>query len=260
VVAGNPYEPRNRSFPGGSGPAGRRTPGAVDVIVLAKEPVPGQVKTRLCPPCTADEAASLAAAALADTLAAATSSGARRVMLALDGHPGSWCPPGVEIVGQGSGGLDRRLATAWSAASGPAVQVGMDTPQVTPDDLDDAMSTLDRDGVDAVLGRAADGGWWAIGLRRPDARAFLGVPMSRPDTGNRQAARLASLGLHTRPLPVRTDVDTWPDALDVAAAAPATAFAATLRNIEASADLGSPAAIRPTVAPARPDDLQATWA
>jgi glycosyltransferase A (GT-A) superfamily protein (DUF2064 family) len=224
----------------------------VDLIVLAKEPVPGRVKTRLCPPRTPPEAASLAAAALADTLAAATASGADRVMLALDGRPGSWCPPGVVIVGQGTGGLDRRLATAWSAAAGPAVQIGMDTPQVTARDLDAAMSTLEdglgggdgrvEGGVDAVLGPAADGGWWAIGLRRPDARAFLGVPMSRPDTGERQADRLASLGLRTRLLPVRTDVDTWSDALDVAAAAPATAFAAAVRRLTA----GAPEPVTPT--------------
>jgi rSAM/selenodomain-associated transferase 1 len=206
----------------------------VDVIVLAKEPVPGRVKTRLCPPCTPAEAAALAAEALADTLAAATASGADRVVLALDGgdgRPGPWCPPGVEIVGQGTGGLDRRLATAWSAVPGPAVQVGMDTPQVTPGDLDAAMSSLEADGVDAVLGPAADGGWWAIGLRRPDARVFLGVPMSRPDTGYQQAARLASLGLRTRPLPVQTDVDTWADALHVAASSPTTRFAAAVRAL-----------------------------
>jgi uncharacterized protein len=218
----------------------------VDVIVLAKEPVPGRVKTRLCPPCSPDGAASLAAAALADTLAAATASGARRVVLALDGRPGPWCPPGVVIVDQGTGGLDRRLATAWSAVPGPAVQIGMDTPQVTADDLDAAMSALADDSMDAALGPAADGGWWAIGLRRPDPRVFLGVPMSRPDTGERQARRLASLGLRTSTLPIRTDVDTWADALDVAAAAPTTGFAATVRHLVAAGVVasGRPQAVR----------------
>jgi uncharacterized protein len=127
----NPYEPRNTGLDhyevGNKGPRDgnrrrrRRTPGRVDLIVLAKEPVPGRVKTRLCPPCSPAEAASLAAAALADTLAAATASGADRVVLALDGRVGPWCPPGVHVVTQGTGGLDRRLATAWSAVPGPAV-------------------------------------------------------------------------------------------------------------------------------------------
>ena len=198
-----------------------------DLIVLAKEPVPGRVKTRLCPPCTPAEAATLAAAALADTLDAALASGARRVVLALDGRPGAWCPPGVEVVGQGAGSLDRRLTTAWAAAtSGPAVLIGMDTPQVTAADLDAALGALADH--DAVLGPASDGGWWALGLRRPHPRAFAGVPMSRADTGARQHARLTALGLRTAPLPVRTDVDTWDDAVTVARAAPGGRFAAAV--------------------------------
>jgi glycosyltransferase A (GT-A) superfamily protein (DUF2064 family) len=207
----------------------------VDVIVLAKEPVPGRVKTRLCPPCTPAEAASLAAAALADTLAAATASGADRVVLALDGRVGPWCPPGVHVVPQGTGGLDRRLATAWSAVPGPAVQVGMDTPQVTAGELDAAISSLGTGGVDAVLGRATDGGWWAIGLRRPDPRVFLGVPTSRTDTGDRQAERLASLGLRAVSLPAHTDVDTWADAVRVAELVPGTRFAAAVEALDAPA-------------------------
>ena len=201
--------------------------------MLAKEPLPGRVKTRLCPPCSPDEAAGLAAAALADTLAAATGSGADRVVLALDGRPGPWCPAGVVIVPQGGGGLDRRLGAAWAATAGPAVQVGMDTPQVTGAGLAAAMAALDAPGTDAVLGPATDGGWWAIGLRHPHPLAFLGVPTSRPDTAARQHARLAALGLRTRPLPAHTDVDTWRDAVAVAARAPATRFAAAVRRLVA---------------------------
>jgi rSAM/selenodomain-associated transferase 1 len=201
----------------------------VDLIVLAKAPVPGRVKTRLCPPCTPVWAAALATAALADTLEAACSSGADRVVLALDGALGPWCPAGVAVVDQGEGDLARRLTRAWSATDGPALQIGMDTPQVTASELDAAMDTLVGTDVDAVLGPATDGGWWAIGLRRPHPRAFLGVPTSRPDTGARQAARLAALGLRTARLPRRSDVDTWPDALAVAAEAPGTRFAAAVR-------------------------------
>jgi rSAM/selenodomain-associated transferase 1 len=201
----------------------------VDLIVLAKEPVAGRVKTRLCPPCTPASAAELATAALADTLAAATGAGADRVVLALDGRVGPWCPPGVEVVGQGDGDLDRRLTRAWAATAGPALQIGMDTPQLTADDLSAAMAALLAPGVDAVLGPAADGGWWAAGLRRPHPRAFLGVPTSRPDTGERQLQRLHDLGLAVAALAVRVDVDTWPDAVAVATAHPATRFAAAVR-------------------------------
>ena len=70
----------------------------------------------------------------------------------------------------------------------------MDTPQVTPELLDAGLAGL-ADGADAVLGAAHDGGYWAIGLERPDARVFHGVPMSEPHTGAVQRERLAALGL-----------------------------------------------------------------
>ena len=218
--------------------------------MLAKEPVAGRVKTRLCPPCSPAEAALVASAALADTLDAALGSGADRVVLALDGRPGAWCPPGVVVAGQGRGPLDRRLAYAWSHAKGPALQVGMDTPQVTAPDLDRAMSLLmDQradgsglvqrpEGIDAVLGPATDGGWWALGMRRPRPEVVLGVPTSRTDTGARQAARLAALGLRTRLLDPQTDIDTWPDALAVADEAPGTRVAAAVRSLAAGVGAG----------------------
>jgi glycosyltransferase A (GT-A) superfamily protein (DUF2064 family) len=213
----------------------------VDLIVLAKEPVAGRVKTRLCPPCSPAEAAELAAAALADTLGAACTSTADRVVLALEGRPGWWCPPEVEVVPQGRGGLDRRLTRAWAAATGPALQVGMDTPQVSAGDLDRAFAALTEPGTDAVLGPATDGGWWAVGLRRSHPLAFLGVPTGRADTGARQAGRLAALGFRTSLLDPRTDVDTWPDALAVAAEAPRTRFGRAVRAL-APAEPGEPAA------------------
>jgi glycosyltransferase A (GT-A) superfamily protein (DUF2064 family) len=207
----------------------------MDLVVLAKEPVPGRVKTRLCPPCSPVEAAHVAEAALSDTLDAALASGADRVVLALDGRRGPWCPTAVVVIGQGHGSLDRRLAHAWSHGTGrgPALQVGMDTPQVSALDLNRAMAALDDERVDAVLGPAADGGWWALGMRRPRPEAVLGVPTSLPDTGARQAARLAALGLRTRLLEVQTDIDTWPDAVAVALEAPETRTAAVVRSREA---------------------------
>jgi uncharacterized protein len=208
----------------------------VDLIVLAKEPIAGRVKTRLCPPCSPAEAARIAAAALADTLDAALASGADRVVLALDGRPREWCPPGVVVVGQGRGPLDRRLAHAWSHARGPALQIGMDTPQLTAAELDQAMSELTGGDADAVLGPAADGGWWALGMRRPRADAVLRVPTSRSDTGARQAARLAALGMRTRLLDQRTDIDTWLDAVEVATQVPATRVAAVVGAVAAAVE------------------------
>ena len=205
------------------------------IIVMAKAPVPGRVKTRLCPPCTPAEAAALAEAALVDTLAAALASSMDRVVLALDGRPGAWLPKGVDVVGQRGGGFGQRLAAAWSDIGGPALQIGMDTPQVTPALLDLASAVLEEPGTDAVLGPAEDGGWWSIGLRRADPTVFVGVPMSRPDTGVRQMARLRELGLRTATLPSLRDVDTIADAHEVAELAPDTRFAAAVRGLVGAA-------------------------
>lgn len=205
------------------------------LLVVAKAPLPGRSKTRLCPPCSPEEAAALAEASLADTLASVASCGAARRVLALEGPPGAWLPPGFEVIPQRGGGLDERLAWAFADIGEPTVQIGMDTPQVTPRLLSEAMAALEAPRTDAVLGEAEDGGWWAIGLRRPDPAAFLGVPMSTPRTGTAQRRRLDALRLRVTSLPRLRDVDTYEDAVAVASSIPASRFARALASIGAGA-------------------------
>ncbi|TMQ91429.1 DUF2064 domain-containing protein [Actinomadura soli] len=202
-----------------------------DLIVIAKEPVPGRVKTRLTPAYTPAEAAALAEAALRDTLAAVAAAPAGRRTLALDGAPGRWLPAGFTVTAQRGGGLDERLAAAFTDAwdGRPLVLIGMDTPQVTPALLARAGRALRRRG--AVFGPACDGGFWLLGLRRPDPALLRGVPMSRPGTGAAQLARLRAAGLDVAALPELTDVDTPADAAAVATAAPGTRFAAAVREL-----------------------------
>jgi rSAM/selenodomain-associated transferase 1 len=204
----------------------------VAVVVIAKAPEPGRSKTRLCPPCTPEQAAALAAAALRDTLAAVAAAPARRRIVALDGEPDGWLPPGFELRAQRGAGLGERLGNALAAAGGPALVVGMDTPQLSAALLRHAARRLGEPGIDAVLGPAPDGGYWTIGLRRPDPAVFDGVPMSSHRTHAAQRSRLAELGLRTARLPALRDVDTIDDALAVARERPGTRFAATLRRLE----------------------------
>jgi glycosyltransferase A (GT-A) superfamily protein (DUF2064 family) len=201
---------------------------ATTLLVIAKQPVPGRVKTRLVPPCTYEQAAALAAAALADTLHAVLSAPAARRVLVLDGEPGPWLPPGFDVVPQCGGPLDERLAAAFAGVSGPALLIGMDTPQVTP-----ALLTVDWQAADAFFGPAADGGFWALGLRTPDPALLRGVPMSTSVTGAVQRARLVAAGLRVADLPRLRDVDTAADALAVARRAPRTRFAARTRELAA---------------------------
>ena len=201
------------------------------LLVIAKQPVPGRVKTRLVPPCSYEQAASLAEAALADTLHAVLAVPAARRVLVLDGEPGPWLPPGFDILPQRGGPLDERLAEAFSVVSGPALLIGMDTPQVTP-----ALLAVDWHAADTVFGPADDGGFWALGLRAPDPALLRGVPMSVPHTGAIQRARLAAAGLRVTDLPRLRDVDTAADAVAVALEAPHTRFAARVREL--ATDLG----------------------
>jgi len=198
------------------------------LIVIAKAPAAGRTKTRLCPPCTPEEAAALAEAALHDTLAAVAATPASRRVLALDGEAGHWAPPGFEVIPQRGRGLDERLAAAFADVGEAAFLVAMDTPQLTPELLAVALDTLARPGVGAALGPAHDGGYWGIGLRRPDRRALVGVPMSSEGTCAAQRTRLQTLGLRCAELPTLTDVDTIDSARAVARAVPGTRFAAEL--------------------------------
>ena len=199
------------------------------IMVIAKEPLPGRVKTRLTPPYTPAEAAELAEAALADTLAAVAAAGVARRVLALAGTPGRWLPPGFDVIGQRGGGLDERIAAALADAratcSAPLVLIGMDTPQVTPALLAQAAEPLISGTADATFGPAEDGGFWLLGLREIDPALVLGVPMSRSDTGSRQLARLHEAGLRVRLLPELADVDTADEAARIAAIAPGSRFA-----------------------------------
>jgi hypothetical protein len=203
----------------------------VSVVIMAKLPRAGAVKTRLCPPYTPEQAAALAAAALHDTIANVRAANVARRVVAID-EPDRFPPPvGFVVTGQACGGLDARLAAAAVAAGGPVLIVGMDTPQVSAAMVEHAAAHLLRAGTDAVLGPASDGGYWSIGLRAPRADHLLGVPMSRDDTGEAQIARLRACGARVALLPELRDVDTYDDALAVATAWPDTRFAHTLHGL-----------------------------
>lgn len=192
-------------------------PSRTTVLVIAKEPVPGRVKTRLTPPYSPTEAARLAEAALHDTLCTVARTPAGRRVLVLEGRPGPWLPAGFEVVPQGRGGLDERIASAFEQCDGPALLIGMDTPQVTPGLLAQSTGPHAWDECDACFGPAADGGFWALGFRRPRPDLVRGVPMSTSRTGEMQRHRLAEAGLTVRELPVLRDVDTAADAEQIAA-------------------------------------------
>jgi rSAM/selenodomain-associated transferase 1 len=231
------------------------------VVIMAKAPVPGQVKTRLCPPLTPDQAAAVAEAALLDSIAAVEASSARSAVVALEGPRGTWLSPRTLVLTQRDGPFGRRLAgaidDAWAGSARPVLVIGMDTPQLRGADLDAAARPLLRgDGpVQAVLGPAEDGGYWCIGVRRPIPGLFDGVPMSTAHTCRDQRARLAELEVTYQLLPEQRDVDEIDDALAVAGLVPGSHFARCLRAV-----LTPTPALRPWSGLAPPVGDRRAWA
>lgn len=195
------------------------------LVVIAKECLPGSVKTRLTPPLDPAGAARVAAASLDATLRTARRVRADRHLLFLQGRPPA-SAVGFETMSQSAGPLDVRLAALFDAMTDRTLLIGMDTPQLEADVL---QAVLDDDsGADAWFGPATDGGFWALGMAVPRGDLIRGVGMSLPGTGATQRRRLTEAGLRVRDLPTVTDVDTIETAREVATLLPGSAFAAAV--------------------------------
>lgn len=179
------------------------------VAVIAKECLPGKVKTRLQPEFTPGEAAVIAAAALEETIAVVTSLPATRRILYFDGGVAPADAQGWDIIPQCGGGLDERIAALFDSVGDPLLLLGMDTPHLDPSSLGEVFAPWTD--TDAWFGPATDGGFWALGMREPDGALVRGVPMSSSTTGLRQLERLVGAGMSVRLLPPLTDIDTPAD-------------------------------------------------
>ncbi|MCP3801508.1 DUF2064 domain-containing protein [Allokutzneria sp. A3M-2-11 16] len=209
------------------------------LLVVAKAPVPGLAKTRLCPPATPQQAAEIAAAALLDTLDTVLRTPRTVPYVAFTGDLRkarrskeiSALLEKCEVFEQRGDTFADRLAEAHAEVARrcpgqPVVQIGMDTPQITPSLLASCFPVRD-----AAIGRAHDGGWWALGLNDPNAAGALrAVPMSKDNTGDLTVKALQDRGLEVFALPQLSDVDTMTDARVVAKATPNGRFA---RAVEA---------------------------
>ena len=190
------------------------------LIVFAKVPRPGEVKTRMCPPLSHLEAAELYASMLADVLEA-SSRAARRLgidpVLAL--HPGALgralsidVPTPFRVVSQRGPDLAARMAWAVrEAAAGGAPRLlgrGSDSPALDEDAISAALDALDRH--DVVLRPDLDGGYNLVGLRRPTT-AIFDHPMSTGPVLADTLARARGLGLSAQVAAPGFDLDTIAD-------------------------------------------------
>lgn len=189
------------------------------LLVFAKAPVPGAVKTRLVPPLTPEQAARVHTAALRDTVAAACAAlprDATELWVAGDAATAQHIAcvvPGLRVERQGSGDLGARLADGFARSfqrgSERVVIVGSDHPTLPGERLREAFEALGPHPV--VLGPSEDGGYYAVGLVRetwPVARGlFDAIPWSSAEVLSMTLARAAELGLRATLLPPGYDLD-----------------------------------------------------
>jgi uncharacterized protein len=193
-------------------------PAAV-IMVFCKAPIPGQVKTRLIPPLSGEQAAQLHCELTEKTLQTATQNHLCEVQL--------WCAPTTghpfftllaqaytvgRFVQQGTD-LGARMHDAFSQALARfdcAIIIGCDCPSLTGDDLGEALSQLGQ-GKQCVLAPAEDGGYVLIGLKQPQPALFENIPWGTDKVLELTRARLKALNLGHYELNTQWDLDTVDD-------------------------------------------------
>lgn len=190
------------------------------MIIFAKEPVPGQVKTRLSPPLHPEEACRLYHSFLEDVLEESACLPGMELALAYtpEGAYDSFrrlTGAAVRLFPQEGAGLGERMAEAftWGFAAGfdPVLLRGSDTPDLPRAILSEARDRLTAGPAGLVLGPARDGGYYLAGLRAPQPLLFEGLPWSTDAVlaGTLRRAREFSLEVHL--LPDWRDIDTYAD-------------------------------------------------
>ncbi len=194
------------------------------VIVFAKAPVPGEVKTRLIPRLGARGAASLHAALVERALETARAArvGPVELCCAPDAsHPFFVaCAKrfGVAVTAQTAGDLGARMHAVFERVvpdSGSALLIGSDCPALAPEQLREAAAAL-QGGHDAVLGPAEDGGYVLVGLARTSPEVFDGIAWGGSDVMRDTCARLGALGWRWHELAELWDVDRPDDLVRLA--------------------------------------------
>ena len=194
------------------------------LVIFAKAPIPGQVKTRLCPPLTPDEAATLHGSFVLDTLER-TKAATTTFKLPSDRYLA--CAPssthvffrimeerqGVRLIDQVGEDLGARMHQAFETLFARGYKhgliVGTDTPSLPLERYQQALAALESH--DLVLGPALDGGYYLIGLNRPIADLFTGIPWSTEQVLALTQGKAQTLGLTTALLSPWRDVDTIDD-------------------------------------------------
>jgi hypothetical protein len=187
------------------------------LLVVAKRPIPGQTKTRLCPPLTARQAADLYECFLRDTLEIMRRvPGVQRAISYLPEDAGGYfqrlapdmtlTPQCGETLGER---LDHLLTVALAGGAERAVVMDSDSPTLPVEHIRRAFAQLAE--ADVVLGPARDGGYYLIGMKVPHSHLLQGVQMSTPHVLTDTLTLAANTGVTVSLLPAWYDVDTLAD-------------------------------------------------
>ena len=191
----------------------------VGLAIMAKAPRVGAVKTRLCPPLRAPEAAELARCFLLDAVERVRMVAGAQPILAYTPAEAQGqfedAAPGFTLIPQRGLDLGERQANLVQDALALGLQavliMGTDSPTLPRECLDEAVSLVMAPGVDVVLGPTEDGGYYLIGLRTARPTLFDDMPWSTPAVLGRILERAQRTGLRVACLPTWFDVDTGPD-------------------------------------------------
>ena len=187
--------------------------------IMAKMPRAGEVKTRLCPPLSIEEAADLYHAFLLDKIEQVRSLHAASHAIAYAPADGrgffEGLAPDFALIPQRGSDLGRRLAAGFDQffADGYAgvLLTDSDTPTLPGAFLEEALHRIMSADTDLVLGPSEDGGYYLIGLRVSRPELFEAMPWSTPQVLPETVRRAHALGLRIAWLPPWFDVDTGSD-------------------------------------------------
>jgi len=184
------------------------------LVIFAREPVPGRVKTRLAETIDAVAAASVYSALLEHTVTTARATAIETTISVAEEPRREWTETlDLPMEIQGRGDLGRRMAECFRRRFGEGaarvVIIGSDNALLQPEHLRSAFAALDEDLV--VLGPADDGGYWLVGQRAPGLDLFSGIPWSSPETLDSTRARLVALGTEWSELETLPDIDAVED-------------------------------------------------
>jgi rSAM/selenodomain-associated transferase 1 len=188
------------------------------IAVMAKQPEPGKVKTRLCPPLTPEQAADLYEAFFLDTVSLISGIQHTEVFVAYDPDTAlnffsRTMSATVKCIPQGPGDLGNRLSgistIVFSQGYTKVIMLASDAPHLPQECIQLAFTRLDD--TDVILGPCDDGGYYLIGLRFPAPEVFEGIPWSTSRVLDLTIGRAREAGMTCELLPPCYDIDTWED-------------------------------------------------